>query len=215
MPRGLARLPMKSNKPGLVRQGDRFVPVLSKRRVRELQASIDRIKDNLTRGPMRDATIQTGQIILKEIQGNISTRFKRRTGRLRKSWQYRVVGNPLTGFQVKVFSTHPGARVQDQRKVTTIVPRKVRWLAIPVTPLARRAASPRNFPGRLYPMPSKKPGTLLLVRDMPGGVVRTQFVLKKRVKIRGRGYATDGLKTGAKKARSVMLRGLKLSIEKS
>lgn len=78
-----------------------------------------------------------------------------------------------------------------------IRPRKSKYLTIPISPLARKAAAgglgAGSMPG-LFPIKSKK-GNLLLVRGAKGGGIEPMYALKKRVRIRPRPWLRPALRS--------------------
>lgn len=119
-----------------------------------------------------------GKLAVRLVRDQIDEKLnKRPTGKLRKSWKYKVE-RIESGVKIHVFSGSKYARIHDLGGV--IRPKRVKFLTIPMTPSARRAGSPRRFRSKLF--------------YRPWGFVdkrgKTQYVFKKQVQIFPRFYAT-------------------------
>ena len=117
------------------------------------------------------------------------------TGALARSWEATILEDQ-SGVLVGAgaFSDLPYAFIHETGGV--IRPKRAKALAVPLTPEARKAGSPRNMPNLSF-MPRGKFPPLLI--DYQG--FKTHFVLPKKVFIPGTGYITEA----AEKAAPVMM----------
>jgi len=121
--------------------------------------------------------------------GTTSDRLAVRTGRLRAAFtaDVRTSGQDIIGRIGYLYETPPGASVHegwpDNRTSTTIRPRSARYLALPLTEDARRAA-PRSFGGTF--VQTSRRGNLLIFQKMGGGTIQPLYLLRQEVTVPAR-----------------------------
>jgi phage gpG-like protein len=106
------------------------------------------------------------------------------TGILRASLSAEVTAEGIT-----LRGSAPGARLHQEGGV--VVPRLAKALAIPITPAAVRAGSPRNFPGELFLLKKKDGGKgSLAAREGKGKKARivVHYLLRNKVTVPARPY---------------------------
>lgn len=112
------------------------------------------------------------------------------------------VKGEVTGLELVLKASHPGARVHQYGGI--IVPRKAKYLSVPLTVEAKRYGSPRRFPKRrnLFVWTSRKTGKKLLA-ESKNGTLTFHYVLVDSVYIPPRPYLGFSEKTLAKIERVV------------
>ena len=117
--------------------------------------------------------------------GTTATRLAVHTGRLQQSFNAEVTaqGETVTGRLGFIAQAPSWAWVHEFG--ATIRPRTARMLAIPLTPEARAAGSPRNFPGATF-LQRARTGRLIIFERDASGSLRPQYVLVNEVTIPAR-----------------------------
>lgn len=111
-----------------------------------------------------------------------------------KGLLYNSLGSRITGEQLVLFASHPGANIHNFGGILT--PKKARALAIPLTREAKRAGSPRQngFPRPLFLLVSKNRKAFLAERAENGGLV-FHYILVRSVRIPKREFVGFSEKT--------------------
>lgn len=106
----------------------------------------------------------------------------------------------VTGDQIALRANAPGARLHQFGGV--VVPVNAKSLAIPVSPEARRAGSPRNFPRPLFRLGGKDSGRGGVLAERTGkgkaAKVVVHYLLRKSVTIPARKYLGISAKTSGR-----------------
>jgi hypothetical protein len=151
---------------------------------------------------------KAGKILVDSVRRHIRGFAKERTGALEKSFGYTLRVTKGGYVNIHVWSDSPYAIIHEDGG--EIRPRKARALAIPLTPEAKAAGSPRNFPGKLF-RPNKRgkgkvKSNVLVVKGGPrggaGGVTK-HYALVTRVRLRPRHYITKAAEKAAPKLKEL------------
>lgn len=132
---------------------------------------------------LESGLLEGAQELEGEIKRTLFEIFTSGKGQLARSYRSQFVGRTDGGISAGVFSDLSYARIQDEGG--TIKPRSVKNLSIPLTPQAKKRW-PRDWPeGQLSRSENKLFATKQTKR---GKKLQPQYVLKRSVTLRGRGY---------------------------
>jgi HK97 gp10 family phage protein len=141
-----------------------------------LRAAFKKLDENMRANTLRKGALAGGQVI----RNGASRRAPRKSGNLRRSIVAEVKESNDEQATIEIGTNLDYAAIQEFGG--TIVPKKAKLLAIPVTKTAERFA-PREYPGKLH---------MVISGGMPVGLAdasdKLQYALKRFVTIKAHPY---------------------------
>ena len=165
------------------------------------------------RANTKKMALAAGRLLRTNIATEVDRFAENPTGALADSFVV-LVGPSKEGetpkAQVTIESTKPYAGIHERGGI--IRPRNSKYLAIPLTPMARKIR-PRMWGGRLFGITSKR-GNRLLVTRRAGGGVKPQFLLRRSVRIKKKAYVTKALARSRPMLRNLMAIQIRASLNR-
>ena len=146
---------------------------------------LERVRARLT-GGTKKGILKAAEFAAGELRRQVRDTFGQRTGGLGRSFRATLIDDG-EGISAGAFSDAVQAKILDQGG--TIHPKSVKFLAIPVSPKAKRTVGlwPRHWPkGVLRFLKDPRGGRLVEVSK--GGRLTLHYLLRKSVTIKARHY---------------------------
>lgn len=197
-----------------------------------LDAFSARLKSDLQGGAIAKAVLGAGEVFAGEIRKAIAgwgeSSMSRPTGRLARSFVSTIVKQDDDAITLGVYSPMAYANIHETGG--TIHAKNAKYLAIPLTPAARRT-SPRDFPGGLIPIFSHGRVSVLASRTLQrkgkrlgkkqGGhivfsvteKIQPQYALVSSVTLPARHYLTIAQAAGMPKAQEFIAQALQRKLK--
>ena len=131
--------------------------------------------------------------IRREVANWTSETPGRKTGTLSRSFRPRIKLEESAEGSTAVFGVFSGLPYASIHETGGVIrPKRAKRLAIPLTPEARRAGSPRAFPRKLVMVTSRRGSTLLVesFRSRKTRRIKPQYLLVSSTSIRAKHYIT-------------------------